>query len=107
MKSKTQPKKSKKEPYVGQKIYVPGHISIEHGLDDVAGGRATISKITRQNWGACNYIFVDVLEVPNDSWNWDLIKEEQEELKKEYGKQKAHPEPDYGEPDNVDKRFTR
>jgi hypothetical protein len=85
-------KKNVLEPYVGQKIYVTTDIYLGHGLDDFAGGIATISKIEKEDH--YNYLMVGIKESPGTLYNWNLLLEEQEKLKKRFGRKKAHPIPD-------------
>lgn len=74
-------------PAVGTDIYVQSAWYIDHGEDDVCGGRAEVKKVTKEG-------FVTTVELPNRSYNWKVLKEEQESLKKEYGNERAHPCPD-------------
>jgi len=84
-------KRTKKtEPYVGQKIYVETALYLGHGLDDFEGGLATISQVTDEKY----YIGVKIKERPGTTYNWKYLLEGQEEWKKRFGKNKAHPIPD-------------
>jgi len=91
-------KKEKKiEPHVGQKIYVSTSLYLSHGMDDFEGGIATISKIEKSKdlpEDHCNYLMVGIKERPGTLYNWKLLLEEQEKLKKRFGKNLAHPDPD-------------
>lgn len=80
-------------PKVGDKIYIRGAMFISHGEDDYCGGIATVSKVSDDG-------FVSVLEVPNWSFGWISLEKDQEKLKKQYGDQKAHPDPDYSPESN-------
>jgi hypothetical protein len=80
------------KPKVGDTIYVDTRMYIDHGEDDMQGGRATISKVNVGKYGT----FVEVKELPNDSFNYYLLMEDQAKLKKEFGRRKAYPDPDYG-----------
>jgi hypothetical protein len=82
-------KNKKEEPYVGQKIYVPTSLYLSHGLDDFEGGIATITKIEKDY-----NLMVGIKEQPGTLYNWKYLLEKQEELKKRFGKRKAHPDPD-------------
>lgn len=91
------PLQNLKKPKVGDKIYVPTSMSIDHGEDDVQGGLATVSKVVEHVIGGKPAWFVEVRELPgifNRRWSFDVLVERQEELKREYGKQKARPDPD-------------
>jgi hypothetical protein len=91
--------KKYESPKVGQKIYVPSELHISRGSDDVAGGIATITKVSKGMSGGKMFDFIEVKEVPGTSYNWEqFLSKEQEKLKKQYGKQKAHPDPDIDTP---------
>ena len=85
------------EPKVGQKIYVGTSLYLSHGMDDFMGGIATISKIEKSKClpeDHCNYLMVGIKENSGALYNWKHLLEEQNKLKKEFGKEKAHPDPD-------------
>ena len=86
-------------PKVGDKIYVPSSMSISHGSDDFAGGRATVKKVYKSmSGGDANCLFVDIME-GDRGYNWtQIIGPEQAKLKKEYGNRVAHPDPDIDTP---------
>lgn len=77
-------------PKVGQDIYIRGAMYMSHGEDDYEGGLAKVTEVKKEKYG----VFVSVKEVPGHSWNWDCLVEEQAQLKKEYKKKRAHPDPD-------------
>jgi hypothetical protein len=90
-------KKEEKQPKIDQKIYVPSSLYVYRGADDFAGGIATINKIETSKHlpkDHCNYTMVGIKERPGTMYNWKNLLEQQAELKKAYGKQKAHPDPD-------------
>ena len=88
-----------KIPKVGSKIYVDTHLYISHGSDDVIGGIATVSKVREDISGGEKCIFVQVKEHPGHSYNWSqFLSKEQAKLKKEFGKKKAHADPDIDTP---------
>ena len=81
---------------IGDKIYVDSHFYIDHGEDDVVGGLATVSHITESNSNGKKCLFVAVEEHPGVLYNWDqVLSEQQDMLKKDFGKQKAFADPDY------------
>lgn len=85
------------QPFVGQKIYVPTSLYVYRGEDDFAGGLATIKEIVKANFlpvDHYNYLSVVILERPGTSYNWRPLLERQEELKKMFGDEIAHPDPD-------------
>lgn len=83
-------------PSVGEDIYVPGSFYIDHGEDDTAGGLAEVTKVEfapEINGGTFE---IEVAEFPNKGFYWNMVVDQQKKLKKEYGKQRAHPDPDNG-----------
>jgi hypothetical protein len=100
-KSKTINKKSKTPtiPKAGDKIYVPTSMSISHGSNDFAGGIATVKKVYKSmSGGDPKCLFVDIME-GDRGYNWtQIIGPDQAKLKKEYGKQVAHADPDIDTP---------
>jgi len=86
-------------PEVGDKIYVNSSFSISHGSDDFTGGLATVKRVYKSmSGGDPNCIFVDIVE-GNRSYNWtQFLADDQAELKKEFGRRKAHPSPDIDTP---------
>ena len=87
-----------KKPRVGDELYIESHYHISHGRDDVTGGLAKISNVEKQISAGEPTWFVEVEEVPGDGYNYELLMEKQEELKKEFGKSRAHPSPDIDTP---------
>lgn len=83
---------------VGDKIYIPGRAFISHGEDDVAGGSATVSKVTRRESGGGIHLFIEVKEVPGTSYNWTFLRDRQVELAAQFGASEAHPDPDVNTP---------
>lgn len=91
--------KCKTEPKVGDKIYVPSRLYISRGSDDFAGGIATVKRVYKSmSGGNAHCLFVDIVE-GDRSFNWTQdIGLNQAKLKKEYGDQVAHPDPDIDTP---------
>ena len=84
-------------PKVGDDIYVPTRMYIDHGEDDVDGGLAEVIKVElSMSAGDPKCPFVTVKEHPNSSYNWKCLMEEQDDLKKEFKKRRAKVNPDYG-----------
>jgi hypothetical protein len=80
-------------PKIGQKIYIPTALYIDHGRDDIQGGIATIDEI--RPYGESNY-FISVAELRPRRLQYaynDLMKR-QEKLKAEFGETLAGPDPD-------------
>jgi len=90
-------KPKNRDPKVGDIIYVGSAFYLSHGSDDVVGGLAEIVSIDIDPKGAergFNRIFVETKQHPGRGLNWDILKEEQEELKKQFGKKWAYEDPD-------------
>ena len=87
-------KYAKPLPKVGEDIYIEGAMYLSHGIDDYNGGLAKVSKVKKGISGGEDTHYVSVEELPGHSWNWEYLAEEQDDLKKEYKKQRAHPDPD-------------
>jgi hypothetical protein len=85
------------QPVIGQKIYVPTSLYVYRGEDDFSGGLATINEIEKSKSlppNHYNYLMVGISERPGTMYNWRPLLERQEELKKMYGDEIAHPDPD-------------
>lgn len=75
-------------PKVGEDIYLPGAMYIDHGEDDKAGGLAEVVKVENG--------MIRVREFPGTSYSWSYLRDNQEKWKNEYKNYRAHPDPDYG-----------
>lgn len=92
-------KTTEKDIKIGDQIYIQGSCSISNGSSDVAGGLAIIKKITNQISAGNPCRFIELEGIEGHNYNWDQhLKSKQAELKKEYGKQKAKPDPDIDTP---------
>lgn len=81
-------------PKVGDDIYVPSALHLSHGRDDVVGGLARVKSVSRQMSGGEQVHFVSVKEISGGfNWEQDLALI-QDKLKKEFGKNRAYPDPD-------------
>lgn len=86
-----------KNPVVGEKFYVPSSLHVYRGMDDFAGGIAIISKIEYSDKlpkSSINYIMVGIEARKGTMYNYRILMEKQEQLKKYYGGQIAHADPD-------------
>lgn len=86
-----------KLPKIGSKIYVQTSLYLGHGMDDFEGGIATVESISTNDFlpkDHMNYYEVSIKERPDTSYNLRYLLENQEKWKKEYGRRKAHPDPD-------------
>lgn len=76
---------------VGQDIYVPTSMYLSRGVDDVCGGKA---KITHLELADHDYVWVTTKEHPGHHYSMKALLEQQKKLKKEFGKERAYPDPD-------------
>jgi len=84
-------------PKIGSKIYVPTSLYLSHGMDDFVGGLATVESIEMSDFlppDHSNYYTVTILERPGTGYNLRYLLKHQEEWKKTYGDNVAHPDPD-------------
>ena len=83
------------KPKIHSDIYVPTSCYIGHGKDDVQGGAAQVIKVEKGVSAGKKVWFVEVLEHPGHSYNWPNLAKDQKKLKREFGKKRAYPDPDY------------
>jgi hypothetical protein len=82
-------------PKLGDYIYVPTRMSIDHGEDDVVGGLGQITEIElSMSGGNPKTPFVTVAQTPGHGRNWPWLLEEQAKLMKQFGTKFAYPDPD-------------
>lgn len=84
-----------KLPKVGDTIYVRSSLYLGHGRDDFMGGKTVIRSVTKGMSAGKMVPFITVQARPDTEYNWEMLNEEQKELKKRYGNKTAHPDPDY------------
>lgn len=81
-------------PKVGDDIYVPTHLYLSHGCDDVVGGLAKVKSVSGGISGGEQVHFISVVEIFGD-FNWEhYLALMQDELKKEFDNNRAYPKPD-------------
>jgi hypothetical protein len=82
-------------PNVGDVIYVPTNLYIDHGEDDIAGGLAMVTRVdTRMSGGDNECVFVEIAQTSH-SYNWkQFLFPDQEEMMKRYKDEIARPDPD-------------
>ena len=89
MKAKT------KVPKIGDKIYVDTSLYVYRGADDVIGGLATVTEVTKNKGHLGIMHFVDVQEHPGKSYNWEyFLAPKQNEFKKKFGGRIAYADPE-------------
>ena len=90
----------------GDILYIPSSLYIDHGEDDVQGGKATVREVIYKSCGnSYNDYMVTFHEVPGVQYNLTHVLENQPRWSKVYGEQWAHPDPDYGTPLDAGWRF--
>jgi len=90
-----------KKPKIGDTIYVNSSFYISHGSDDFCGGKCTINRIEyNEKLGKdhCNYCMVGIKERPGTMYNYKSLLDQQKELKKQFGNNVGHPDPDIDTP---------
>lgn len=81
-------------PKVGDDIYVPSALHLSRGHDDVVGGLARVKSVSKRMSGGEQVHFISLKEISGD-FNWEqYLALMQAELKKEFGKNRAYPDPD-------------
>jgi hypothetical protein len=80
-------------PSVGDEIYVDTALHIHRGRDDVLGGRARVVAV-HHGYHGLKGTLVEVAEHPGDLYNWELLSLKQSELAREFGDNRARPNPD-------------
>ena len=87
-----------KKPKIGDKIYVPTSLYVYRGIDDFIGGIATISKIKYSGHlpeDHINYMFIGIKEADKGvTYNHKVLLGNQKKLKREFGSNFAHADPD-------------
>ena len=81
-------------PKPGDVIYVDTELYIGHGVDDVRGGKATVSRVQTETLGAREVPFVEVAQNPGSFYNWEHLAEKQAALAAEFGERWAYQDPD-------------
>ena len=81
-------------PSPGDEIYVETYLHLSHGIDDVRGGRATVTRVQIDTVGGRNVPFVEVAEDPGSLYNWEHLAEKQTDLAAQFGARRARPDPD-------------
>jgi hypothetical protein len=84
----------------GDVLYIESSFYIDHGEDDVQGGKATVDRVLYKPIPAnpVNEYMVTFREVPGVQYNLTMLLRQQTKLASEYKDQWAHPDPDFGVP---------
>lgn len=92
-------------PKPGDIIYVETDLYVGHGVDDFRGGKATVAVVRMLGFGDSQgkqTPWVEVVENPGTSYNWELLAEKQAKLATEFGNNWAHADPDLRPEFNTD-----
>ena len=81
------------QPQIGQKIYIPPSIYVDHGRDDIEGGLATIDSV-RKTAGGDYMVGVTELRPRQIEYGYKGLMSQQEALREQYGESIARPDPD-------------
>jgi hypothetical protein len=82
------------EPEVGDTVYLPSEMHLSHGIDDFAGGRATVIEVEQGVSAGQPTLYLRCQEEPDTLHNWAWLAPRQEALRERFGAAVAHPEPD-------------
>jgi hypothetical protein len=74
------------EPSIGRELYIPSSSSFEKSEPAILGGLATIGEVLH----CYGDPFVSLKELPGYSFNFSVLLEQQGELKKTFGRKRAH-----------------
>lgn len=91
-------KKSEMKHKIGDDIYIDSALYLSHGSDDFCGGLCRITHITMEVSGGKKTPFIKVAERPGYSYNYEELLSDQKELKKTFGKNRGHSDPDVDTP---------
>ena len=80
-------------PKPGDVIYVDTELYLWHGVDDFRGGKAVVSAV-RMNGPGRQTPWIEVVQNPGTSYNWEHLAEIQAELALKFGDTWSHPDPD-------------
>src|SRR5260221_501286 len=79
----------------GDVIYLEGARYISHGCDDFRGGLAEVIEVRPDISKGKPTPFIRAAQEPDTLHNWKILAADQKKLRAEFGKNWAHPDPDY------------
>jgi len=82
-------------PKPGDVIYVETELYLSHGVDDLRGGKARVTRVQDETIRGRAVPFVEVDENPGSFYNWEHLGEKQAALAAKFGDVWAHASPDY------------
>jgi hypothetical protein len=80
---------------VGDVVYVDTELYISHGRDDFRGGLGEVTEVRPDISKGISTPFIRVAQEPDTLHNWKILAADQKKLRAEFGKNWAHPDPDY------------
>lgn len=81
-------------PKVGSDIYLPSALYMSHGRDDFRGGLCKVVAVSISISAGDPTYFVEVEGRPGYTKNWALLRDQQDQLKADYGPNRGHADPD-------------
>ena len=79
----------------GDVVYVDTELYISHGRDDFRGGLGEVTEVRPDISKGIRTPFIRVAQEPDTLHNWKILAADQKKLRAEFGKNWAHPDPDY------------
>ncbi|HEX3466136.1 MAG TPA: signal peptidase II [Candidatus Elarobacter sp.] len=81
-------------PKPGDVVYIETSLYISHGVDDVRGGKATVTRVEDETLGGRGVPFIEVDVDPGSLYNWEHLAAKQAQLAAEFGDRWAYADPD-------------
>ncbi len=79
----------------GDVVYIDTELYISHGRDDFRGGLAEVIEVRPDISKGKPTPFIRAAQEPDTLHNWKILAADQKKLRAEFGKNWAHPDPDY------------
>jgi len=79
----------------GDVVYIDTELYISHGRDDFRGGLAEVIEVRPDISKGKPTPFIRAAQEPDTLHNWKILAADQKKLRTEFGKNWAHPDPDY------------
>ena len=77
---------------IGDIIYIDTRLHLSHGRDDIKGGKVRVVDLENDGIGR---VCVQVEIEPTSWYNWEMLSQDQDKLKNEFGDNWAFHNPDY------------
>jgi len=79
----------------GDVVYVDTSLYLSHGRDDFRGGLAEVVDCKINNSAGKPTPFIVLIQDPGTWHNWQMLAADQKKLRTAFGKNWAHPDPDF------------